>query len=94
MMKQVLIKLLWPLLRIFETDEEAVGYRDSHRVVLNIMGVLFLGLSFGSAWAGYVSGELGALVPVVVFLGLGFVALVLGILGSNAAVCKIWGPKK
>ena len=93
-MKQVLIRVFWPLLRIFETGEEAIGYKKSHRVVLNIMGVLFLGLSFGSAWAGYASGELGALIPVVVFFGIGFVALLLGILGSNTAVCKIWGPKK
>lgn len=93
-MKQVLIKLFWPLLRIFETGEEAVGYKTSHRVILNIMGVMFLGLSFGSAWAGHVSSELGALIPVVVFFGMGFVALMLGTLGSNTAVCKIWGPKK
>jgi hypothetical protein len=93
-MKQVLIKVFWPLLRIFETGEEAVGYKKSHRVILIIMGVLFLGLSFGSAWAGHVSDELGALIPVVVFFGLGFVAVMLGTLGSNAAVCKIWGPKK
>lgn len=93
-MKQVLIKVFWPLLRFFETGEEAVGYKPSHRMVLNIMGILFLGLSFVSAWAGYVIGELGALVPVVVFFGVSFVALMLGTLGSDAAVCKIWGAKR
>ena len=93
-MKQVLIKVFWPLLRIFETGEEAVGYSKSHRVILNIMGALFLGLSSGSAWMGHVSGEVGALIPVVVFFGVGFVALVLGTLGSNAAVCKIWRSNK
>ena len=94
MMKQMLIRLFWPLLRIFETGDEAVGYKPSHRVVLIILGVLFVGLSMGSAWAGRASGELGAVIPVLVFFGVGFVALVLGALGSDTAVCKIWNSRK
>ncbi|WP_151669447.1 hypothetical protein [Nitrincola schmidtii] len=89
-MRKILQKVFWPLLRIFETGEDAVGYQKSHRIILIILGVLFLGLSFGSAWMGNVTGEMGALIPMVVFFAVGFVALVLGIFGSDSAVCKIW----
>lgn len=90
-MKGILTKLFWPILSFFETGEEPVDYKKSHRVVLNILGSVFLLLSMGSIWAGRASGELGALVPVVVFFSLGLVAVVLGTLGSNGAVSKIWG---
>ena len=33
------------MLRIFETGEEAVGYKPSHRVVLIILGVGFVAIS-------------------------------------------------
>ncbi|MBE0506914.1 MAG: hypothetical protein IBX50_09385 [Marinospirillum sp.] len=92
-MKQMLIKIFWPILSFFETGEQSANYKESHRFVLNIVGTLFLFLSMVSAWAGYTSGAVGALIPVVVFFCVGLVALVLGTLGSNAAVTKIWGIK-
>ncbi|MDR9469049.1 hypothetical protein [Marinospirillum sp.] len=58
------------------------------------MGILFLFLSVVSAFAGYSVGQVGALIPVVVFFSVGLVAVVLGVLGSDAAVSKIWGIKK
>ncbi|SFB91674.1 hypothetical protein SAMN05660443_0918 [Marinospirillum celere] len=92
-MRKVLTKLFWPVLCFFETSEEPANYKKSHRVVLNIVGALFILLSLGSATAGYVSGQLVSLIPVVVFFGVGFVAVVLGALGSRGAVAKIWGNK-
>lgn len=93
-MKQMLIKIFWPILSFFETQEEPSHYKESHRLFLNVVGVLFLFLSMVSAWAGYTSGEVGSLIPILVFFSVGFVALVLGTLGSNGAVAKIWGFKK
>jgi len=92
-MKTSLIKIFWPILRFFETGEVASNYKKSHRVALNVMGSLFIVLSLVSAWATAFTRDLGSLLPVIVFLSVGFVALVVGSLGSNAAVCKIWGNK-
>lgn len=92
-MKEVLGKIFWPILKFFETGEEPANYKKSHRVALNILGTLFMSLSLGVAAAAYSSKDPGALVPVLVFFCLGGVALVVGTLGSNGAVSKIWGNK-
>ncbi|MEH6557052.1 MAG: hypothetical protein V7708_04595 [Oceanicoccus sp.] len=92
-MKNILVKIFWPILRFFETGEVAPNYKKSHRVALNVMGALFIFLSLVSAGATSATGDLGSLLPVVVFALVGVVALVVGTLGSNGAVCKIWGTK-
>lgn len=44
--------------------------------------------------ANYKKSHRVALIPVVVFAALGVVAVVIGALGSNGAVSKIWGTEK
>lgn len=78
---------------MFETGQPAINYKPSHRMVLVVIGLLFLVLSGASAASALVSGELGALIPILVFLGVATVVLVVGTLGSDSAVCKIWGRK-
>lgn len=90
-MRAVLKKLFWPILKHFETDEVPANYKKSHRVALIILGALFLLLA--SAVAAFSSGDLGSLIPVVVFGSLGSVAFLIGTLGSNGAVSRIWGTK-
>ena len=92
-MKNILIKIFWPILSFFETDEANPNYKKSHRIALNIMGSLFILLSLVSVGATASTGDLGSLVPVIVFASVGLIALVVGTLGSNSAVCKIWGTK-
>ncbi|WP_081786249.1 hypothetical protein [Halomonas sp. BC04] len=92
-MRKILTRLFWPILKFFETDEESASYKKSHRIVLNIVGALFIFLSLASAVAGYASGQLGSLIPVVVFFCVGSVSVALGVLGSNGAISKIWGMK-
>ena len=58
-----------------------------------IVSTLFILLSIAAAGAAYYSDGLGALIPVIVFLCLGLVSVVVGLLGSNSAVSKIWGSK-
>jgi hypothetical protein len=55
---------------------------------------LFLLLAFISAVAANVTGEIGALIPVVIFFCVGSVAIMVGTLGSDNAVSRIWGTKK
>lgn len=92
-MKKILRKIFWPILRFFETHEEVANYKKSHRVALNVAGALFVFLSLVSASAAYAIGGVGSLIPVIIFFCVGTVALVVGSLGSDNAVCKIWGTK-
>ena len=92
-MRERFTKLFWPILKFFEKGEELANYKKSHRVALNAVGILFLLLSLGAAGGAYASGDLGALVPMLVFFCVGTVAVVVGMLGSNRAVSKIWGTR-
>ena len=90
-MKNLLTKICWPILGFFETGEEAQNYKKSHRVILIVVGLLFVFLSLASGASAYFNEEPGALIPFVVFFCVGSVSLVVGALGSNGAVSKIWG---
>jgi len=57
------------------------------------MGVLFLALSAVSAVLAIISSQMGGLIPSFVFFMIGLVCEVVGWLGSNRAVAKIWGSK-
>ena len=93
-MKKILTKIFWPILTLFEANDGPIHYKKSHRVALNIVGVLFLFLSLVSTIAASFIGGLAPLIPVIVFLCVGIIALVVGSLGSDGAVSKIWGTKK
>ena len=92
-MKASLRKLFSPILNHFESGDEAFSYKASHRKVLMFMGVLFLVLSGVSAVATVVSGQIGGLVPFLVFFVVGLVCEVVGFLGNDRAVAKIWGDR-
>jgi len=90
-MKQSLRKLFWPLLRPFEEgDSPGSGYKASHRTILKVVGALFLMLAALSGAGLAYTGQWGALIPALVFLGAGGLCLIVGALGSDAAVARIW----
>ena len=92
-MKETLVRLFWPILRHFEDGGAEDYYKKSHRIALIVIGAVFVILSLASGVSVYFSGELGGLIPVLVFLVGGAVVLVVGLLGSNAAVTRIWGRR-
>ncbi|MCP4597078.1 hypothetical protein [Neptuniibacter sp.] len=92
-MKEILTKLFWPILKFFETEEVPANYKKSHRIALNVLGSLFIFLSLISGIGASASEDIGTLIPVIVFFCIGFVAVVVGTLGSKGAVSKIWGTK-
>lgn len=92
-MRKILTKMFWPILKFFEVGQEPTNYKKSHRVALNILGGLFILLSFVSATAAYFVGGAATLIPVIIFFSVGFVACIVGTLGSDFAVSKIWGTK-
>ncbi len=93
-MKQSLRKLFLPLLNVFERGEGAFSYKESHRTILVIMGCIFLLLSLGIAYLGVNFNQGGAIVPFIVFFGVAVTALVVGTLGSDRAVSKVWGTRR
>jgi UDP-N-acetylmuramyl pentapeptide phosphotransferase/UDP-N-acetylglucosamine-1-phosphate transferase len=92
-MKNRLTRIFWPILRFFETDDDPASYKKSHRVALNGVGGLFIFLSLVSAVTAYSTGGVGSFIPMIIFFCAGLVAVVVGSLGSNSAVSKIWGTK-
>lgn len=92
-MKNVFRKLCAPVLRYFEAGEGEYSYKRSHRIALVVVGVLFLVLALVSLVAATASASIGAAFPFVVFLSGGLICLIVGGLGSDRAVAKIWGSK-
>jgi hypothetical protein len=91
-MKNLLRKVFQPLLRPLESGDEPFSYERSHRIILLVVGTLFIGLG-GLVLVIMPEGDLGYLLPVVVFGGAGLLALIIGTLGSERAVAKIWGSR-
>lgn len=90
MIKQVLRKLFWPILNIFESGNAPFVYKVSHRVILIVMGSLFSGLASSVLLLSW-GDDMGYLLPVAIFGGAGFLCLLLGFIGNDRAVAKIWG---
>jgi|TARA_Y100001001_G_scaffold125704_1_gene124198 hypothetical protein len=92
-MKQRLRQLFSFILKPLESGQVGPSYKDSHRTVLKLVGVLFLVLATVSIGALVYTGKIGALIPALVFLGVGGTCLVVGALGSDVAVSKMWGNR-
>lgn len=92
-MKNSLRNMFSPLLNIFESGDQPLPYKKSHRTTLIIVGSLFLMLSVGTTIGAYFYGQLGAALPILIFFTVGATCLVVGILGSDHAVSKIWGGR-
>ncbi len=92
-MKNLLRTLFSPLLNVFEKGDEPYSYKPLNRMLLNIVGVLFLGLSVIVGVMSPSDSGIGGIIPIVVFSGLGLVCVVIGTLGNDRAVSKIWGGR-
>ena len=90
-MKTRLQEIFSPVLGYFETGEGDYSYKDSHRKILVIVGVLFLGLSFVLLAAAIFTAQPGAAFPFLIFFVAGAVCVIVGGLGSDRAVAKLWG---
>lgn len=92
-MKDTLIKLFWPILRVFEEGDGSYESRPMHRTILFVMGALFLSLSAISLYFSMAIGEVAGAVPVLAFLCIGGLCLIVGFLGSDRAVGRLWGRR-
>ena len=91
-MKQLLRKIFSPILTPLEAGDEAYAYKPSSRYVLIAMGVLFSILST-SVLTLMELNDPGYFIPVIIFYGAGLLCFIVGLLGEDRAVAKIWGSK-
>ena len=91
-MKQMLRRTLSILLTPLESGEDPYSYKPSHRTILLVMSTMFIGLAT-LAFTLMPEGDFSYLLPVLVFGGAGLLGIVVGTLGSDRAVAKIWGSK-
>ncbi|MFT5084219.1 MAG: hypothetical protein ACI9Y1_002272 [Lentisphaeria bacterium] len=92
-MKRILRAIFSPILNIFEKGEEPFNYSPLHRKILLVMTVLFIFLASVSLYFAIGAKEWGGAIPFVVFLCVGLACLIIGGLGTDRAVAKIWGSK-
>ena len=91
--KDKLRSLFSPILNILESGTEPFAYKSSHRTVLVILGCLFSGLA--TLVFFFAQGEDPVyLLPVLIFGGIGLMSLLVGLIGTDRAVAKIWGSRR
>lgn len=92
-MKSFLRKLFSPILSYYESGNKQYSYKASHRTILMVFGVLCLFLSFVSGYISYTFGEIVGAIPCLVFFSIGAVCEIIGTLGTDKAVARVWGNK-
>lgn len=92
-MKTAWRKLFSPILDYFESGDGDYIYKSSHRKILLFMGGLSFFLSLISLIAAIVAAQLAGFLPILIFFIGGFICLIIGLLGSDHAVAKLWGSK-
>lgn len=91
-MKALLTTLFSPILNRFEPVDDGTpySYSPSHRKILAVMGVLFIGVAVAGVYFAMQLSQMAALFPVVLFGGIGLLCLIIAGLGSDKAVAKLW----
>lgn len=92
-MKDQLRKLASPLLNLFERGNQPYHAKPVNRTILIATSLLFLGLSVAIAWVALGQGQRSYFIPALVFGAVAVVGLIVGFLGNDRAVAKIWGNK-
>lgn len=92
-MKDMFRRVFAPLLDRFDGGGTEYVYKRSHRTILLVVGAIFLTLAVLGGVATVVSAEPAGLLPVLVFLVVGGVCELVGLLGSDNAVANIWKAK-
>lgn len=92
-MKNSLRRLFSPILNYFEKGDEPYSYKPLNRKILIFMSTVFLSLAGLVAYLSRDNSDLGYILPVVVFAIMAVIGLVVGLLGNDRAVTKIWGSR-
>ncbi|ETX10281.1 hypothetical protein MUS1_15300 [Marinomonas ushuaiensis DSM 15871] len=89
-MKDLMRKLCSPVLNMFEAGDGQGEYRKSHRTILLVLGGLCFVIALVSLFFTLKTGELAGIIPISLFFITGLVCEIVGLLGSNQAVARIW----
>ena len=92
-MKAFFRRLFGFILRFFEAGDEPYSYKPLNRKVLIAVGVLFNVIWIITTVLHIGKGSYDFLFPVGIFFTAGLVCLVVGLLGTDRAVAKIWGNR-
>ena len=91
-MKQHLRSVFASILKVLESGTEPFVYKASHRKILIFIGILFITLAGIVFWLAQ-DEDMAYLLPVLIFGGAGLLSLLVGLLGNDRAVAKIWGSR-
>jgi len=92
-MKNFLRILFKPILNLFERGEGEYVYRTSSRTILIVMGLMFSGIAAFVVYYIIKNAAYGYALPGIVFSVVAIVCIIVGSLGTERAVAKIWGNK-
>ena len=92
-MKEALRKLFAPILNIFENGNEPFDYKPLNRKILIFISAIFFMLMLLVVYLIPNGSDPGYYIPVVVFGCLSSVGLIVGFLGTDQAVAKIWNNR-
>ncbi len=91
-MKSLLRTLFRPLLNPLEKTDGQYVYKPSHRIILIAVSVMFLGLASLSLVLAP-TGAIEYLFPVLIFGGASLIGLIVGTVGKDVAVARLWGSR-
>jgi len=92
-MKQMLRKIFSPILNMFESGTEEYSIKPLSRKILIVISILFSSLATAVFYFIPVDSDLGYYFPVVIFGLIAAVGFIVGVLGTERAVAKIWGSR-
>ena len=92
-MKIFLLKLFNPVLSRFEEGSENSRPAKWKRPVVLIVSTILIGLAVSVPVFAPVEVRSGSWLPTIVFGSMGFIGLIVGLLGSEHAVAKLLGGR-
>jgi len=92
-MKHVLRKIFSPILNIFESGTEVYVIKPLSRKILIVISILFSCLASAILYLLPDNPDPGYYLPVVIFALIAIIGFIVGLLGSDRAVAKIWGNR-
>ena len=92
-MKQFFRTLFSPLLNVFENGNEEYSYKPLNRKILLVISFLFGFLATVVAYLIPENADVAYYLPVIIFGSISLVGFIVGVLGNERAVSKIWGNR-
>lgn len=93
-MKARLRKIFSFILSPFENGTEPYEYKPLNRKILLFISFIFFCLAMLVLYLTPTGSGFDYALPVIVFMIIAIVGLVIGLLGNERAIAKIWGTRK